>query len=258
MWWLPGMSQRGCRTWHPMICHCWPWSTAKEEISEEWVFWGCGIVGCWSIWATLEHWEGRQGEISSHHPGSSKSQGSIFTCSASLFYAFFGVVSVRANQKAESGVPTRRLNTGRVTWSLTWQGKVTIRPGPREETEWVSEHTLPLWHIRATASFWGWRHHCPMGWDFFHRHYSATQNHSGQEGSQLSHQRTGLQFQALLTHLRASPFPLLSCICSHRTLDSGRRLFSLVTRTVLYATQIENPYAFTGCLVYGSNILAPR
>lgn len=71
---------------------------------------------------------------------------------------------------------------------------------------WMSL-TLPLWRIRATASFGGWHHHCPMGRDFLHRHYSAAQSHRGQEVSQLSHQRAGLPFQTFLTHLQGFPFP---------------------------------------------------
>lgn len=67
--------------------------------------------------------------------------------------------------------------------------------------------TLSLWHIRATACFGGWCHHCPMGRDFLHRHYSAAQNHRGQGGSQLSHQRAGLQFQTFLTHRQGFPSP---------------------------------------------------
>lgn len=50
---------------------------------------------------------------------SSKSQWTDFTYSIFLFYAFFGVISVRVNQKAESQVPTRKLKKGCVTWSLT-------------------------------------------------------------------------------------------------------------------------------------------
>lgn len=77
--------------------------------------------------------------------------------------------------------------------------------------------TLPLWHVRATASFWGWCHHWPMGRQFLRRHYHATQNHSGQEGSQLSHQRAGLHFQTLVTHLQGFPFPspVLSLLQPH-------------------------------------------
>lgn len=76
------------------------------------------LLGLWDVGPFGALWntgQGREGEIFCHHLRSSKSQGSNFTYPISLLCAFFGVISVRVTQKAESEVPTRKLKTGCVT-----------------------------------------------------------------------------------------------------------------------------------------------
>lgn len=52
----------------------------------------------WDVGASrLGCWEWRNGETIHHHPASSTSQWTNFTCTKSLLYVFFGVVSVSAN-----------------------------------------------------------------------------------------------------------------------------------------------------------------
>lgn len=74
------------------------------------------LPGLWDLgpWR-LGRWEGRNGETVHHHPESSSSQWTNLTYAKSLFYAFFGVVSISVNQKAQSKVPARKPKMGRVT-----------------------------------------------------------------------------------------------------------------------------------------------
>lgn len=104
----------------------------------------------------------------------------------------------------------------------------------RETRGEVATQTLPLWHVRATASFWGQCPCCPMGRDFLHRSDSVARNRGGWEG-----------VSAWSSEIRATvPGPPdslscpLSCLLSSKaTLHRGLWQFSQVTGTVLCATQ---------------------
>lgn len=124
-------------------------------------------------------------------------------------------------------MPTRKLKTGCVTRSLadkevsyqqawtTGRNSVSFFPigmlGP-----------LQAFGVGVTTVQWG---------ETFLTDITEIQSHSGQEGSQLSHQRTGLQFQILLTHLQGFPLPspVLSLLLQPHTgqwasaVPSGRR-----------------------------------
>lgn len=77
---------------------------------------------------------------------------------------------------------------------------------------------LQAFGVGVTTVQWG---------ETFFTDITELQSHSGQEGSQLNHQRTGLQFQILLTHLQGL-HPHFSC-----PISSAPTLSSLVTGTVL-------------------------